>query len=464
MLLLLAPTMRENELPPGPVYPYWYKPSQYPKPDLSMVQMLVEADELANKPLLARFEEDYRRIHLKTSSVFSRDKRAKDPFVSTTLNNEVRLIANLVGGLPLIHEIQSGKEELEDDAQKCEDYLDSVREDEIRGYRDATMGVLPRDEAMSALTYGRIVWRMCVNLKDEENPIRWDLLDPATVFPTTDGWRGLKRVTRKYQDRLCDVIGAIDPEGSIGVRTKIETAAAARGERVSYGPDGASGPVRGMDDQRSVTVKELTDRRWKAYVVDDVLVHVVAHNYGFVPYIYQLVGEGAPSFTTNGFVTNSADNARGSKSRVTRPIADMGVSHIHYIKHTHNIIEAVHTRSLMEIMKSSNPPVIRFQSKEAMATTGLKSADTSEGAVNPALLGEEQFQVWPTAPAAAHLRPRHPADWARHGDGDDAPGLLRRQRASNVSGHALENLDDQGREKMARRCWGWRWVTPRRPR
>lgn len=454
MLLLIAPFMQENEAPIGPVYPYWYKPSRYPKPDLTKILMLADNDEQAHKDLLARFEEDYKRIHLKTSSVFSRDKRAKDPFVSTSLNNEVRLIANLGAGLPLIHEIQTADEELEDDAQKVEDYLDSVREDETRGYRDSTMGVLQRDEWMSALTYGRFVWRVTTNLEDEENPIRVNLLDPATVFPTNDGWRGLCRVTRKYQDRICDVIGAHDPDGYGGMRTKILDAAAASAAKTAFGPDGAAKPVPGLDDQRAVEVIEYEDPRWCALVVDRKLVKCVAHNAGHVRYVYQLVGEGAPAFTTMAFNRQDPYDRRSVKSRNGRPIADMGVSHIHYIKHTHNIIESIHTRGLMEIMKSANPPVIRFQTREA-ANTGLKTADTSEGAVNPAVLGEEQFQVWPTAPAPHVFGPVLTQVGRDMATGTMPLAAFGVNEKSNVSGHALENLEDQGREKMAPVTLAW---------
>lgn len=449
MLLMLAPFANENETDPGPVYPYWYKPSHYPKPTLAMVTMLCDQDWQDHQPLLRRFEEDYRRIHLKTSAVFSRDKRAKDPFVSTSMNNEVRLITSLVGGIPLTHEVQSGNDDLEDDAQKMEDYLDSVREDATRLYRETTLGNLQRDEAMSGATYGRFVWHVSWTSEDHENPVRYCLIDPATCFPTPDGYRGMKRLTRRYTDRLCDVLGFHDPDGDQGLREKIEQAAAANTMRISVLPDGAASPIPGLDDQRTVEVKEYWDRRWFALVVDGTLVKVVAHNYGFVPFVYQLVADGAPGFTTTGFPQKDPNDKRSvSRSLTGRPLADMGVSHIHYIKHTHNIVESVHTRGLMEIMKSANPPVVRYQTREASGG-GLKPASTEEGAVNPAILGEEQIQVWPTAPAPHVFGPV-----LTQVSRDMATGMMPLaafgvNEQSNVSGHALENLEDQGREKMA---------------
>lgn len=447
MLLLMAPFLDENEPPPGPVWPGWYSPRDYPKPDLTKIVMLAEADYQAMQPLLERFYTDYRRIHLKSSARFSRDARAKDPFVSTTGNSEVNLIVSLVGGIKPVTQMMNTKDELKEDAQKCEDYADKVWDDAQHDYREATMGVMARDEAMSCATYGRVWWRATVNLEEPENPINVDLLDPATVFPTFDGPRGLARVTRKYRDRLCDVIGLHDPDNARGVREKIERAALANSQRYAIGIDGSAGPVKGLEDHRSVEVIEYWDRRWYAVVVNNVLIKIVAHNYSFVPFVGQLVPSGAPAFTVAG---NDYADARGIVRRhnEVRPIADIGVSHLHYMKHTLNIIESVHTRGLMEILKSSNQPVILYQTREA-ATGATRQADTSEGAVNPAILGEEQYQVWPTEPKPHVFGPvlnQVARDLALGTMPLSSYGV---NEQSNVSGHALENLEEAGRDKIA---------------
>lgn len=447
MLLMMAPFIGENEPSVGPVWPTWYSPSDYPKPTYTRIIMLAEADQQANGPLLRRYYSDYRRIHLKDSARFVRDARARDPFISTSANSEVSLIANLVGGIVPTIKMLNQREELAEEAQDVEDYLLKVWDDAIWDYREATMGVMRRDEAMGGLTYGRFWWRCIFNLEEPENPVQIDLLDPATVFPTFDGARGLARVTRKYRDRLCDVIAMHDPTGDKGVRAKIEAAAMANQQKYALAPDGAAGPVIGLEDHRSVEVTEYWDRRWYGVVCNNVLIKIVAHNYSFVPFVGQLVPLGAPAFTVMG---NDYVDARGIVRRFneTRPLADVGVSHIHYLKHTLNIIESVHTRGLMGIMKASNPPIVRYQSREA-AIQGLMSADTSEGAVNPALLGEEQLQVWPTDPAPNVFGPvlnQVARDLALGTMPLSSYGV---NEQSNVSGHALENLEDAGRDKIA---------------
>jgi len=369
---------------PGPRYPANYvKP---PKPDPKRIKQ--QADELYRQGDLWRnlleitaawirlektgiFEEDLedRRHGLQEEFISPMMRRKRDAFITRIASTKVGVRKNVYA------------DELRRKAQYVEDAAVWLMKE--LEWQHAAGGNRPMrlDEAEMFTDRGMYCSRQVLDPSDPDMPIILSLIEPMQVYPVWMGKRGLHQVYRVYRDSIANITaeyGDFHPEA----RAKLEK---------KFGRD--------LTDRMEIPVYEYWDTWYRAVCVDDVeIVPVTAHEYGYVPWTIQYGGLGESMFSrvdgdqssyqgTNGEFYQLDKSRQGERAYKAVPL-------LYVDRFSHSIFEAVMARLITGFKREINPPIIRYRSIMA-AGTDMPEFSAAAGAVNEAMLGEEQIQPVP---------------------------------------------------------------------
>ncbi|MDQ3057828.1 MAG: hypothetical protein M3Q96_08895, partial [Pseudomonadota bacterium] len=193
--------------------------------------------------------------------------------------------------------------------------------------------------------YGMVAAMLVLDPTNEECGLRFQLLDPATVFPVYEGGMGLARVIRVYQAEASAVMGSFfDATGT--VQKKIKKAATFD---------------RRYDPHHVGEVTEWWDKTWVKVLFEDKEIFKYKHAYGKVPIKIKYAGFGQQAFTQTARIAMDdygvpvhyarnigSDVRREDLARIAQPFLWRRVE-------AHDIEEAVMGLFIDALRKQANP-------------------------------------------------------------------------------------------------------------
>lgn len=432
---LLDLIAKEEELQNGPVYKKWYKPGDYQKPTISKVQAKADADRSLHSKLVRRFAEDRAFLQLLTVGKFADfDDEVETTFQDASLAHDVALVVNLVGGTEPNFEANSRRLDEVEIAEKKEQFAHAFRDKNERRHARMYGTALRFDEAKYAVEYGHYVKRLSLDFdaESDEVPIRSDLLDPATCFPTFGGEYGLKAMTRIYPQTIDQIIATwATKENKIGKKLLDKKVKKSNGEERYFT----------LDDR--LDVYEYWDRRWYCIVVEGEEVVTAEHKFGFVPFVYKhsRFGDAGPTSLNNM-------NPYGSGGRHTAQdeIASKGLSHIWASKQTHSQREAMMGRMYTELKKTANPD--RTFEQDANRYGQSPDVTNAEGGISLLLMGSERELPPTPKPGLSLVGPIMGVTNESIQRGLLPASMYGITQNANESGTAIEGLSESGRDKL----------------
>ncbi len=432
MMALIQLIIDDQSMQYGPVYPKWYRPGKYPKPTAASVIHRATQDKSLFGDLILRWQDDRKRLRLAVVGTFGdHDADAEETFTDASLALDMQLVTALLAGADIIHKVKAPRREMDNDAEKVENYLLRCREAAVHRHFLTHGTSLSVDEVKTSLTYGHLVTRILPDFEAEsdEIPIIMDLLDPATCFPTWAAGRGLNTMTRVYTMSIDAITGTWDRDD-----TKVEKKLLAKPYRKQ------DGSTRDRTTEDELEVTEYWDCRWHAVAVDGEIIHEWEHKFGRVPFVYSRspIGEPAqvaePATTTTGLFTRRKE------------IAAKGLSHIAFMKKTHEQKEAIFGRMMTEVKKTGNPS--RTFEQDLSVYGDAPRITNAEGGISMIRMGYEREVQTPMAQGFQLAPPVLAAI------GDAATrGMMPRESYGSVSnsqqsGTAIEGLNESGRDKL----------------
>jgi hypothetical protein len=418
-------------------YPRWYKKPD--KPEINNLWGKAQQMKQRFRLLHDRIHDDMLWLRLAQVGMFEEDVQAMrdglyiDKFQSTALVDEWNLVCAFLAGLQWKLEAKMVAPDLQTEAQRIKDTVAYLRQQEILRHAEAGQGNLAMDEARMLTAYGMIVNRTVIDLEDPDFPFDSILVDPSTVFPEWNGKRGLFRVWRVYKTTWSRVLGDYG-EPSKKELKKIRNLV---GENI--------------DDETEIEIVEYWDTWYRAVLASEaVILPLTEHKYGYVPFTIQYGPLGEPMG-----VLSPTDGAR--RTRSGEWVADEGslkddlpfkaLSYIGHMKHSHKQYEAIMARMLTGFKKAINPPLLR-ERDEMAADQPMPEMDTGPGAINETMLGHERVSPIPTQAGPIEVSAVMEAMSMDRMTGRAPLAMYGLNDRSNVSGTALQALNDAGMDKV----------------
>lgn len=428
----------------GPEYPANYvKP---PKPDYASILEWATTLESRYSLLKRRWRDDLETFYSdRRVGTFNVDRQDNDfqRFYSSGLADDANLAITQVGALPVTYQLDAPRRDTKRDAQEAEDFVRHVNCEVAYRHAEAGNGDLGMDEAKCAVVYGVVVSREVLNLGDPDLPIHSELLDPGTCYPYWAGRKGLQVMVRTYCDSIANIAGDFDADGTLEKRLfeRNKTNRANRRDRATR-----------LTEQ--VDVIEYWDTWWRAVYLRDgtEVVKPTAHEYGFVPFVYQRSSAGRPAFARTLHRTGIDTTTDGSEI-VTREDQqaelDAAVSFFHWRKKPHAQYEAVMSKLMQVMSKADRPPLAVFQDWLAREAHDTVEVDYDAGKINTFMMGNEEVRpLLETAPpnlfgpllqAIAQDKATGQLPLSMYGASASAAG---------ATGNALEGMNESGRDKL----------------
>jgi hypothetical protein len=434
VLMLVLQMMNEDaQRDQGPMYEKWYRPEDYPRPKVSYVIDKTDADKSLYQPLVRRMAQE-RLIYLvmDVGRFPDFDHLAEITFTDPSLAQDSALVVNLVATTDTNFEARARRLDEAEIAEKKEQIAHAALEKWERRHQRMYGTSLRYDEAKTAITTGHLAARFSCDFdaESDEVPVNMDLLDPATCFPTWDGERGMRTMTRKYRQTLEQVIATWATK-----ENKLEKKLMRRKVKDENGRM----RVRTLSD--TVDVHEYWDRRWYVIAVDGEEALTAEHKYGCVPFEYI-----RSPFGDSGVLSLDALTNGGRSKDMGDEIAMKGLSHIWASKITHSQREAIMGRLLTELKKTANPDRTFEQAPSRYGET--PQVTNAEGGISLLVMGEEREVPGPQKPGLSLVGPlmgtinegvqRSLMPASAYGVSSNA----------NESGTAIEGLNEAGRDKL----------------
>nr|MDP9472553.1 hypothetical protein [Chloroflexota bacterium] len=388
------------------------------------------------------FREDLAWIRGERIGVFKNfDERVHhQAFRNTALTDECNQVANILGSLPTSYQVSHTDPTKREDAQKAEDFLYAMREEE--NYRQTLRGNPPLQyaEARSEVDFGWLCWQATIDADDCVAPIQGLLVDPDTVYPTWGG-KGLERVVRVYTDSIANVI-ADYANDEIDVRKRLLEEPGREFTR----PDGSKAEVYRQSDR--VEVIDYTDSWHRMVLVNERVIVQSEHKWAKVPWVIQLGGKSSSAFATDPAPSNEQKYLQDGRGYMSSgAVHRRGFSHVHDRIRAHWQSEAMHSRYFTEFYNSDDPAMFLSQTAEA-AAKGARRFSSDRGTVNPLVKDEEELQPFQTIPNAAIAAPLMAADQRNALTGGMPLVQFGQQPQSNVTGVAQDNLTEAGLDQQ----------------
>lgn len=425
-----------------PVYPKWYKPEHYPKPDPGAALTKVKALEAEFSPLRSRMQEEIESARLDWYGTFRDfDKDEDDPWVDTSIQGEIELLAYQLADSQVSFDAPARRRDLEDEAGKKVDFALASLEHAERLHMASGNGSLAVEKARTLLTTGRLAWHCMLNLDADEGemPFIEYLVDPLSCFPVFEARRGLALMGRAYQTTLGEAIAAFDDEDRSMYKKYIENPA----KKNDGSPDK-------LGEESAIEVIEYWDRRWRLVFIKGELARPpIEHAYGFVPFVYTLSALGMPAYmrdlSSNETSRTDLTTAWTHNRDVANPYKGIGIPSL--LKKPTRQREAVYARMMQAFKKSMDPPLV-VELDDVVYKDGAPDISRLSGDISPIRKDRQAVQEVPTNPNANVLMPilQGVADnGARLTQPPTAHGL---NDKSNVSGYATQGLNEAGRIKL----------------
>jgi hypothetical protein len=416
----------------------WQEPDE-PTPG----EMLTKAGDDNTKltDINARFADNIKRIGLESVGVFDDyDQDAEETFRSTAIADQDQLIAAMVGTHEIGFESPKRHPRDADESQAKEDFLLYLEEDHARQHARSGFGDLGIERSKTVTRYGRLVTRNLCNFSGRKYscPLKMRMIDPATVYPTFGGGRGLTHVTATYWQRVGDVIGDHDDDTG-KTKSNIE-------KKVLGGQNDNGTQAQAYQLNDFVEVQEYWDCKWHGLFVAGRLVKgPVAHDYGEPPFVYTIAPFGDPAYTRTPM---RANDTLGTNTVVTSEAEDFsrrGLSYFHTQFWTHNQKEAMLGRAATMFKRWGNEPTVVAQDDFVYGVSPAIS--WAEGARNVIRREHEEFVPTPVAPIPATFGPLMGAiaeDASRGGLPPQEYGLT---PSAQQSGYSIAGLSERGQNK-----------------
>ncbi|HSE46800.1 MAG TPA: hypothetical protein VLA89_15885 [Gemmatimonadales bacterium] len=417
---------------PGPRYPDDYPPgfTKPKKPTLAVVDDLAHSDQAEYVDYRTRVQKTREWLMMKRMGKFSKwNKRRDEPFRSPTLHNEFQMRSAIIGRADLNIEMPVLHAALRQEAQECEDFgywaWERIKEQHV----ERLNGPLQIDMAKYAISSGIVVFRCLMNPINGKFPWKIELLDPTTVFPVPGGEQGLLRVTRVYTTSLIKALDAFDRDGKLAGKLLAK--------------DKETGRAPAMSDD--VEVIEYYDRWWMMVVVGGHVAISGEHKYGYVPFVIQVNGHGMPLSSVNLVNANTAiSQDEGSVETANWFHWAAGDLDAQVVNHA--MMEAMMGKYAAGLRRSDNPPWKRKVSPLAKDKGG-QPRELTDGAVNPELLNEEEWEPLLVGPPPQLAQPFLAALQQGLLTGG-LPETMYGAGQPNQSGNAISGLNTGGQNQM----------------
>jgi len=405
-----------------------------PMPDIDLVRYLKQADRQRYQRRDSRIVRDITLYRQHQSAVpHGFDKRTDIPFVSPSLSNLVNKMANMLGAPEPRFHVPFQDEPTKQASQAMENFAYWCRRYAKRSYSRSGGGNLQWDEFFYLLLHGTLAARVLPDDQDRKYPFHFSLLDPSTCYPTFAGDKmGLERMIRVYTSTAIDIVRTYSVYD--------QNLARRMADEMGY-PDDKTFAEGAWDEGETV---EYWDRRYRAVLWKDIVVmDVVEHNLGYVPFVC-VVARGEPkgmNTPLNGATSAIIDEFGNTGYEAGRDVdlAEKGVSVFHHLINTNRLMEITHTLSLIEIEKAIDPPTITYVAPQYQGQEP-EPLKTKKKGNNQRILNYQRVEAMPTSPRPTDMAPvlnKLVQDW---GEGSLPPVVHGNESGSNVSGFAVESL------------------------
>lgn len=434
---------KKEEDKKGPFHSSWYKDNKktiYPEPSLSDVTLKATNDRNEWQGLLDRYQEDTDLLsdESNVTGVFQGfDSKIEEAWYSSAIVSEKNLIKAKIGGIEPIFTSKNQNRELSEEIDEIENFMYAIDAEADRQYTNATGGSRKLAVADDSLSYGHICQRNLPNWDGDDDcqvPFIMTLIDPATVFPTFEGHRGLGTVTRWYSQTVREMI-ADYPKHAKTIR-----------EGLLKDADQKSGIVLQLDDE--VECIEYWDRRWFCLVASGKwMVEPVEHDLGEPPFVWKIVDRGDSSHTTSP--QNTRRNAQSGSTNASRrdDHKHRGLSIIGYRRRTHAQREAILGSFMTQVRWNQNKSLWVYQDDFALEK-GLPEITSAPGGRSQLWKNHEDIKEPSMGPSPSEFGPLLQAsdqDLSREGMPPSSYGI---NQNSNVSGYAVSELNASGLDKL----------------
>lgn len=439
MMILADPALLKDLLGPKKIEKYREKWQEPTKPTDGYMRSKIAADQTRLTDLNTRFADNLSRIGMESVGVFDDyDEDAETTFRSSAIADQDQLIAAMVGTIDPQWRSPRRRPKDADESQAKEDFLDYLYEQHKRQHQRQWGTDLGIERVKTVTRYGRLATRSVCNFSGRPGapPLKMFAVDPAVVYPTFHGERGLVEVTLSYQARVADVVGDHDDEDNTLSKALLK----------GHAKNAADHDGR-YDWDDWVTVDEYHDCKWSAlYVAGKLVKGPVAHEYGEPPFVYTIAPFGDPAYTRTPNRMRDASLGTGSVSvSESADVARRGLSYFHTQFWTHAQREAMLGRAATMFKRWGNEPLmigqddtVYGQAPEISQAEGARSLYRSE---------HEQPGPMPTAPLPATFGPLMQAvaeDAARGGLPPQEYGIT---PSAQQSGFSIAGLSERGQNK-----------------
>lgn len=427
MLAMLGPQPEQK-----PEREEWQEPG---KPEEQEMLQKVNQDQADFANLISRFDEHRRYLDPERPRVGvakNFDEDFEHYWVSSLLRDELEQTVASLGAIDVTYLAEARTSADLDEAAQKEAFLYYLRDEQIDQYDRRYSASRKMAEVKNAFIYGRVVGRQLIKPKTkyaDECPYRFDLLDPATVFPTWDDY-GIATVTRIYRQTVSKVITECFGAGEDRKKA----------EKLLLSSENAKTKTA-LELTSDVEVKEYYDRKWYAVFAADVLIKgPVAHDMGEVPFVYEFTELGAPSNALEpgwSVCGGNSANAGIENSARRKELRGKGQSAIAGRIITHTQRESMLGRLYTKFMEQINPAMVVEQQ---LGTAGQEAPDIARGEGGVTLLepGQKLGQLpIPQLPQAfGPLMQASTEDVGRSSKSPAAYGIA----ATNQSGYQAEGM------------------------
>mgnify|MGYP000293544374 CR=1 FL=1 len=197
---------------PLPLYPGWYDPSYYPKPD----PIVIHTEGLRLYDLYAfqraALRTDQELLRMMRQGIFENDEDdleagILEDYISTALVDDYHLAVSIMAGIEPFFPLAGGGDDLSTYQRQKRAACQWLYEVEARAHVRAGEMDTAILRAKLLLERGSIVERRVLNRFAEtgQSPFITTFIDPIEVIPIWEGWKGLGRVYRIYSMSVRDV-------------------------------------------------------------------------------------------------------------------------------------------------------------------------------------------------------------------------------------------------------------------
>lgn len=373
-MLAPVPPPVEEFVPPGPQsLPVWY--SEPPKPKLADILEEADRERADHQDRIQVAMQTVKRLNLELSGIFKKDADLirlgeVERGVLTDLRDEHDGYCAHISAMEWNVSVPLKDSIDREETTAKEDAIHYLFECFQRQHADAGNASLKWALPDIAGKYGMLAACLVVDPMNEECGLRFQMVDPATIFPVFEGGMGLARVYRVYQATAAEVMGSFfDAKGT--VQKKVKKIATFNGD---YKPNHV-GEVVEYWDRAHVMV---------AFEGKEIFSH--KHGYGKVPFRIKYCGFGQQGFTRTtdldyeGTARARPVGAEGSSLR-REDLMRMAQPFLLRRFKAHDIEEAVHGLMLTAMRRQVNPMWIQQLGMQSHNDGGFQVKQTEGGTV-----------------------------------------------------------------------------------